>query len=107
MMASYRVHAIIGHAHDEGELPGGREWGVVTDSDLVCAGLEADLDVVTARQVAATPVLTVATVDSVARAMQLMTEHEVAHAIVVERHSGRPVGVLSTLDVARSLSGAA
>jgi CBS domain-containing protein len=37
--------------------------------------------------------------------MQLMAEHEVTHVIVVERHSGRPIGVLSTLDVARALSG--
>jgi CBS domain-containing protein len=39
--------------------------------------------------------------------MQLMMEHEVAHVIVIERHSGRPLGVLSTLDVARALSGVA
>jgi hypothetical protein len=34
-----------------------------------------------------------------------MVEHEVAHLIVVERHSRRPIGVLSTLDVARALAG--
>jgi CBS domain-containing protein len=43
-------------------------------------------------------------VDPLERAMQLMTEHEVTHVIVVERHAGRPIGVLSTLDVARALS---
>ncbi|HEY7602953.1 MAG TPA: CBS domain-containing protein [Gaiellaceae bacterium] len=105
MMATYRVHAIIVHAHDDDELPGGG-WGVVTDADLVRAGLNENVDALTASRVAATPVLTVTTVDRLERAMQLMAEHEVAHVIVLERHSGRPVGVLSTLDVARALSGA-
>jgi CBS domain-containing protein len=41
--------------------------------------------------------------ESLLRAAQLMTEHATAHLIVVDPESGRPVGVLSTLDVARSL----
>jgi CBS domain-containing protein len=106
MMATYRVHAIIVHAHGD-DLPGEETWGVVTDSDIVRAGLDSDLDVLTALQVAAAPVLAVTTVDPLPRAMQLMMEHEVAHVIVIERHSGRPLGVLSTLDVARALSGVA
>ena len=107
MMASYRVHAIIVHAHEDDELPGGEGWGVVTDADLVRAGLDENIDTLTAGQVAAAPVLTVTTLDRLERAMQLMTEHEVAHVVVVERHSGRPVGVISTLDIARALSGPA
>jgi CBS domain-containing protein len=106
MMATYRVHAIIVHAHDD-DLPGDESWGVVTDADIVRAALDSDLDVVTALQVAAAPVLTVTTVDPLPHAMQLMMEHEVAHVIVTERHSGRPLGVLSTLDVARALAGVA
>ena len=107
MMASYRVHAIVVHAHGEGDLPGGDGWGVVTDVDLVRAALDDNVDVVTAGQVAATPALTVPSVDPLERAMQLMTDHEVTHVIVVERHSGRPIGVLSTLDVAHALAGVA
>jgi len=34
-----------------------------------------------------------------------MVEHEVSHVIAIERHSGRPIGVVSTLDVARALAG--
>jgi CBS domain-containing protein len=105
MMASYRVHAIVVHAHGEDELPGGAGWGVVADVDLVRAALDDDVDVVSAGQVAATPALTVPSVEPLERAMQLMTDHEVTHVIVVERHSGRPIGVLSTLDVARALAG--
>jgi CBS domain-containing protein len=103
MMASYRVHAIVVHA-DEVPLPGGDAWGVVTDADLVRAALDNGVDVLTAKQVAATPAVIVFSSDPLERAMQLMAEHEVTHVIVVERHSGRPIGVLSTLDVARALS---
>jgi CBS domain-containing protein len=107
MMASYRVHAIVVHAHDDDELPGGESWGVVTDVDLVRAAVDENVDALTAKQVAATPALTVSSIDPLERALQLMTEHEVTHVIVVERHSGRPIGVLSTLDVARALAGTA
>jgi CBS domain-containing protein len=34
-----------------------------------------------------------------------MVEHEVSHVVVVERHSLRPIGVVSTLDVAKALAG--
>ncbi len=107
MMATYRVHAIIVHALGEDELPGGNRWGVVTDADLVRTALDRGLDEVTAEQVAATPALVVGTAEPLERAVQLMVEHEVSHLIVVERHSARPIGVISTLDVARALAGLA
>lgn len=103
MMATYRVHAIVVHAH--ADSPGGEHWGVVTDADLVRTAQEADLDEVTAEQIAASPVLIVTTVDPLERVIQLMVEHEVAHVIAIERHSRRPLGVVSTLDVARALAG--
>ena len=34
-----------------------------------------------------------------------MAEHEISHLIVAEPHTARPIGVLSTLDVARALAG--
>jgi CBS domain-containing protein len=34
-----------------------------------------------------------------------MVENEVSHVIVVEQRSMRPIGILSTLDVARALAG--
>jgi CBS domain-containing protein len=105
MMASYRVHAIFVHAHGDDALPDGESWGVVTDVDLVTAALDGDLDELVAEQIAATPAVTIATADPLGAAIQLMTEHEVAHLFVVERRSKRPIGVLSTLDVARVLAG--
>jgi CBS domain-containing protein len=41
--------------------------------------------------------------DTLMRAAQLMTEHAVTHLLVVDPAGGLPVGVLSTLDVARAL----
>jgi CBS domain-containing protein len=103
MMATYRVHAILVHTHED--LPDGERWGVVTDADLVQASLDGDLDEVTAGQLAASPVLTVTTVEPLTRAIQLMREHEVTHVIAVERHSARPIGMVSTLDVAGVVAG--
>jgi CBS domain-containing protein len=105
MMATYRVHAIVVHAHDDEELPGGDEWGVVTDADLVRASGAGDLDELTAQQIAASPALTVGTAEPLESAIQLMVEHEVSHVIAIERRSKRPLGVVSTLDVARALAG--
>ena len=104
MMATYRVHAILVTAHGAEELPGGG-WGVVTDADLLRAAQTEDFDEKTSRMVAAGPVLTVTTADTLARAAQLLVEHQISHLIVAEPHSARPVGVLSTLDVARALAG--
>lgn len=105
MMATYRVHAILVTAHGEEALPGGGPWGIVSDADLIRAAEAGDLDEQQARSIAATPVLAVATNDELARAAKLMVEHEATHLIVIERHTGRPVGVLSTLDIARALAG--
>ena len=105
MMATYRVHAILVTAHGEEELPGGRLWGVVSDGDLLRAAEGGDLDEQPARTIAAAPILTVATTDELAGAARLMVEHEASHLIVIEPQSARPIGVLSTLDVARALAG--
>jgi CBS domain-containing protein len=105
MMALYRVHAILVTAHGEEELPGPGRWGIVSDAALLHAAEAGDLDEQESASIAASPVLTIASSDELARAAHLMTEHEASHLIVVERRSGRPIGVLSTLDVARALAG--
>ena len=105
MMATYRVHAILVTAHGEEELPGGGRWGIVSDTDLLHAAEAGDVDEQQARMIAATPVLTVAGGDELAHATQLMVEHGLSHLIVIEHASQRPIGVLSTLDIARALAG--
>ena len=103
MMATYRVHAIVVHARSDEQ--GSEHWGVVGDADLIRVAHEASLDEVTAEQIAASPVLVVTTVDPLERVIQLMVEHEVTHVIVTEGRSGRPLGLISTLDLARVLAG--
>lgn len=105
MMALYRVHAILVTAHGEEELPGRGGWGIISDADLLRAAEVGDLDEQESASIAVTPVLTVASSAELTRAAQLMVEHEASHLIVVERRSGRPIGVISTLDIARALAG--
>lgn len=104
MMATYRVHAILVTSHGDEKLPDGGLWGIVSDTDLLRAAEAGNVDEQPARAIAAQPVVTVATTEALARAAQVMVERDVSHLIVIEPRSARPVGVLSTLDVARALA---
>lgn len=101
MMGVYRIHAVVVY----GELDDGASelWGVISDLDLVEAAAAGDFEDRTAARIAATPVLTIEPADTLARAAQMMSEHQVAHLVVIEPSSRRPIGVLSTLDVAGRL----
>jgi CBS domain-containing protein len=104
MMAAYRVHAVVVFDEDA-EPEDGALWGVVSDLDLV-AGLSAgEIDERTAGRAAATPLVTVSADEPLERAAQLMVEHGTAHLVVLDPGSRLPVGVLSTLDLARVASG--
>ncbi len=105
MMATYRVHAILVTAHGDADLPGGSDWGIVSDADLLRATESEDIDQRQARTLAAQPVVTIASSEALSHAAQLMVERDVSHLIVLESRSARPIGVLSTLDVARALAG--
>jgi CBS domain-containing protein len=95
MMARHRVHAIVVLGEDETLHP----WGVVSDLDLVGAiGTTAN-----AGTIAASPVVTVTPDVPLERAASLMAENETTHLLVTSAE-GLPVGVVSTLDVARALA---
>lgn len=104
IMAAHRIHAVVvwnePTRNEAAEL-----WGVVSDLDLIkIAALENPSDR-TAGRSAATPALLVTRDETLARAAQLMTEHEVSHLVVADRHTTKPVGVISTLDLAEILAG--
>jgi CBS domain-containing protein len=100
MMAAYKVHCVV--VFDEAEeAAAGSLWGLVSDLDLAAGLVEGAIDDRTAGEIAATPVVTVSTDETLARAGQLMAEHGSAHLIVVDTGSGLPAGVVSTLDLAR------
>jgi CBS domain-containing protein len=97
VMATHGVHAVVVLGDDEE----GGLWGVVSDVDLVAAIARRELDLHTAGGMARTPLVTVSREQSLAQAAELMSAHGVTHLIVVgSRH--RPIGILSTLDIARA-----
>jgi CBS domain-containing protein len=99
LMARHRVHSVVVTDAGSGEQS---LWGVVSDLDLAAAASVRDLDAQTAGAAAATPALMIAPDDTLQRATQLMVEHALAHLVVVD--GSRPVGVISTLDVAAALA---
>jgi CBS domain-containing protein len=102
MMSLYRIHAVVAYGEDGDDVEGPGLWGVVSDLDLVQAAVAGRLEDLTARGLAVTPAITITPEDTLQQAAQLMTQHEVTHLVVVK--NGTPVGVLSTLDLARALS---
>lgn len=102
MMATHGVHAIFvfeyGNDDDEPRL-----WAVVSDLDLVAA-TRLDLDTLTAGATAVTPLVTVEVDSSIAEAGSLMAQYGIAHLAVTEQGSHRPIGVISTLDIARAIA---
>jgi CBS domain-containing protein len=95
MMARHRVHAIVVLGSDDRLHP----WGVVSDLDLVAAiGTSAN-----AGAIAASPVVTVTPDLMLEHAAMLMAENETSHLLVISE-KGLPVGVISTLDLARAFA---
>jgi CBS domain-containing protein len=103
MMAAHRIHCVVIRNGAAGETPDAGLWGVVSDLDLVRILVTRGILGRTAGESAATPAVVVRADEPVLRAAELMAEREVAHLVVVD-HRAKPVGVVSTLDVARAIS---
>jgi CBS domain-containing protein len=97
MMATNHVHSIVVADTVTGQADEEKPWGIVSDVDLVGGGPEAEN--LTAADVSSSAVATVDRDETVARAAELMTEHRTSHLIVVDSRE-RPIGVVSTLDLA-------
>jgi CBS domain-containing protein len=97
LMTELNVHCVVVVDDENPRLP----WALISDLDLTAAASVRQLNGQTAGATAATPVVMVCPDESVERAAQIMTEHGVAHLVVADRHTLRPVGVISTLDIAR------
>jgi CBS domain-containing protein len=99
LMARQSIHAVVVAGIGRRDHAGERlTWGIVSDLDLMRAlpaGLEQP-----AGEVAGSEIVTVSPRESLAVAAQLMTQNETAHLVVVSPDTGRPVGMLSTLDIA-------
>jgi len=103
MMATFRVHAIFVFEHTDEDDEAQRLWAVVSDLDLVAA-TQRDLDRQTAGATAVTPLVTVSSNRPMAEAAGLMAQHGVAHLAVTDPSTRRPIGVISTLDIAEAVA---
>jgi CBS domain-containing protein len=104
MMATHGVHAIFVFEYtDEDDEAAPRLWAVVSDLDLVAAA-RLDLDTLTAGAAAVTPLVSVMADSSIGEAGSLMAQYGIAHLAVTEPGSRRPIGVISTLDIARAIA---
>jgi len=104
MMAAHQVHCVVGFGDaTEGDT---RLWGIVSDRDVVAAAA-TDYAHRTAGTSATTPTGTIEPEATVRQAAEVMTERNVSHLLVVEPGSDRPVGVISTLDIAAVMAGLA
>ena len=105
IMTERRVHAVYVFDYGVEDDENVELWGLVSDLDLVAAA-RGELDAETARDVSITPLVTVLSDDTLDHAARLMAEYGVSHLAVISPTTGRPVGVLSTLDIARVVAAA-
>jgi len=101
-MAEHRVHAVV--------VEGARRdashdvWGIVSDLDIVGRCGAPDVHEVRARDLAATPAVVIGRDATLAEAARLMHDYDIHHLLVAEPGDRRPVGVLSTLDIAAAMA---
>jgi CBS domain-containing protein len=105
VMAEKSIHCVLIAGIQRRSGSGERlAWGIVSDLDLIRALCEGEGPRV-ASDVAATELVTVAPADTLESAARLMVEHRTAHLVVTSPQTGRPVGMISTLDLASAVSG--
>ncbi|HEV8234413.1 MAG TPA: CBS domain-containing protein [Gemmatimonadaceae bacterium] len=105
LMTTHRVHAVVVFPRHQADAGHVSSWKVVTDLDLVQAATERGLDSGTAAGVAGCVVRCVQPDEPLSSAVLTMLANRISHLIVVDRAHGRPLGILSTLDIARALAG--
>jgi CBS domain-containing protein len=102
-MATHQVHcvAVLAPSHDDsGET---YVWGIISDLDLLRAGIQADGQE-NAGALAGQPIISVKPSMPLREAAELMLTHRVTHLVVVDPGALRPVGILSSLDLAGVLA---
>jgi len=99
MMSTHHVHCLVVGGAAEGEPVQAPVWGMISDLDLLRAGLRPDSPD-RAGDLAQRSVTTVATTSALRDAAELMLTNGTSHVVAVNPETGRPVGILSTLDIA-------
>jgi CBS domain-containing protein len=98
-MAEEHVHAVVVAGIER------TAWAVVTALDLAAAAATDSVDLV-ARDIAATAPVTTTGDTPLPVAARNMAEHQVNHLLVLDA-DGRPAGIVSTIDLARTFASAA
>jgi CBS domain-containing protein len=102
-MTMHRVHCVAVMS-DAADGSGDRVvWGVISDLDLLRAGIR-DGGGTTASELALEPVISVRDTTPLRDAGESMITHGVSHLVVISAAAQRPIGVLSTLDIAAMLA---
>lgn len=101
MMATHHVHCVvvIGIEHEHGES---LTWGIISDLDLIKAGVDSAEH--TAATMAAGEIITVEPTTPLREAAQVMLDNSDPHLLVIDARKQRPVGIISTLDIAGLLA---
>jgi CBS domain-containing protein len=97
MMATHHVHCVA--------VTGGGDalvWGIISDLDLLQAGIAGNEP--TAGDLATQSVASVQTTMPLREAAELMLTRGTTHVVVIDPLTERPVGILSTLDIAGILA---
>ena len=102
MMAGHHVHcvAVMGIARSHGDQ---LVWGIISDLDLLRAGTSKGAEQ-TASEMAIEPIFTVEPSTPLREAAELMVTHSSTHVLVIDAAKQRPIGMLSTLDIAGILA---
>jgi CBS domain-containing protein len=100
MMSTHHVHCIVvlGSATGESHV-----YGIISDLDILRASMRPD-GPDTAAEVAREPVINVDTTAALRDAAELMLTHGSSHVVAVDPETRRPIGILSTLDIAGVLA---
>lgn len=101
MMAAHRVHCVVVMAQAKNGSRDPRVWGIVSDLDLLGSALDANSQA-TAGDLASQPIISVERGTPLPQAAGLMHRHGVSHLVVTDAQ--RPIGILSSLDIAQVLA---
>jgi CBS domain-containing protein len=97
-MSGEHVHALVVLRADSPSGDDGRPWTVLTDRDLLHHASEASI--LTSGEAASGPVVTARPGDRLVELAERMVRDHASHAVVVDPVDDRPIGIVSTLDIA-------
>ena len=102
VMAAHNVHAVVVGGITSDFVHGDQlVWGVISDMDLI-RGVQGGIRGKVARDVVRTEAISIEPTASLLTAAALMSEKDTAHLVVADAE--RPVGIISTLDLAGALA---